>query len=116
MIEILITLLIIAIGLLGLAALQGFSLQSSQTSYFRTQATNLAYEVTDYTRANRSIATDGWVQAEYAPRVANLLPGGTLAVTIDAAGRVDVTITWREDRVDNASAGATQSFFVSTQI
>ncbi|MEM1081555.1 MAG: type IV pilus modification protein PilV [Pseudomonadota bacterium] len=116
LIEILITLLVLAIGLLGLAALQGFSLQSGQTSYLRTQATNLAYEVTDFTRSNRSIATAGWVEAEFQPRVANLLPAGTVAVTLDAAGRVDVTITWQEDRVDSASAGDTQAFTVSTQI
>ena len=116
LIEILITLLVLAIGLLGLAALQGFSLQSGQASYYRTQATNMAYEVSDFTRANRSIATAGWVQNQFQDRVDEVLPGGTLAVVLDANGGLTVTITWLEDRVDENAAGATEAFTINTQI
>jgi len=116
LIEILIALLVLAIGALGLASLQTFSLQSGQTSYFRTQATNLAYEVTDFARANRSIATAAWVTTEFQPRVADVLPGGTVAVQLNAAEEIQVTITWQEDRQDGTAAGTTQSFVVNTQI
>lgn len=116
LIEILIALLVLSIGALGLASLQGFSLQSGQTSYFRTQATNLAYEVTDFTRANRSIATAAWVETEFQPRVADVLPGGTVAVQLNGAEELQVTITWQEDRQDGVAAGTTQSFVVNTQI
>lgn len=116
LIEILITLLVLAIGLLGLAALQGFSLQSGQASYYRTQATNMAYEVADFTRANRSIASAGWVRTQFQDRVDELLPGGTLAVTLDADEQLTVTITWLEDRVDENAAGNTESFTINTQI
>lgn len=116
LIEILITLVVLAIGALGLAALQGVSLQSGQTSYLRTQATNLAYEVTDYTRANRSIATSAWVETEFQPRVAAILPGGTVAVDLNAFDQLQVTITWQEDRQDGVAAGTNQVFVVNTQI
>ena len=116
LIEILVTLLVLAIGLLGLAALQGFSLQSGQASYFRTQATNMAYEVADFTRANRSIATSGWVETEFQTRVAEVLPNGTLVVNLAANEQLTVTITWLEDRVDDNTAGTTESFTINTQI
>lgn len=116
LIEILVTLLVLAIGLLGLAALQGFSLQSGQASYFRTQATNMAYEVADFTRANRSIATSGWVETEFQTRVGEVLPNGTLVVNLAANEQLTVTITWLEDRVDDNTAGTTESFTINTQI
>ena len=116
LIEILITLLVLAIGLLGLAALQGFSLQSGQVSYYRTQATNMAYEVADFTRANRSIASAGWVRTQFQNRVNEVLPNGTLAVNLDANDQLTVTITWLEDRVDDNAAGNTESFTINTQI
>lgn len=53
LIELLIAVLVLSIGLLGLAALQAQSLRSNQSSYHRTQATILAYDMIDRTRANR---------------------------------------------------------------
>ncbi len=42
LIEVLITILIFAVGLLGMAALQAVSMRSNQSANFRTQATALA--------------------------------------------------------------------------
>ncbi|HLE93281.1 MAG TPA: type IV pilus modification protein PilV, partial [Sulfuricaulis sp.] len=52
LIEVLVALLVLSIGLLGLAALQTTSLQYNTGSYFRTQATFLAYDIIDRMRAN----------------------------------------------------------------
>jgi len=52
MIEVLITLVITATGLLGLASLQLTALRSNQFAYNRTQAIVLAYDMTDRMRAN----------------------------------------------------------------
>ena len=52
LVEILVSVVIIAIGLLGLAALQNTSLKLSYDSYVRTQATFLAYDLIDRIRAN----------------------------------------------------------------
>lgn len=52
MIELLVALLVLSIGLLGVAALMATSMRNSQSANFRTQATNLAYEITDAIRAN----------------------------------------------------------------
>ena len=52
MIEVLITMVILAIGLLGVTGLQLTSLRANQISQFRTQATWLAYDLSDRMRAN----------------------------------------------------------------
>jgi type IV pilus assembly protein PilV len=53
MIEVLIALIILAVGLLGFALLQTMSLRFAQSANYRTQATNLAYDLLDQMRANR---------------------------------------------------------------
>lgn len=52
LIEVLVALLVLSIGLLGLAALQTTSLQYNTGSYHRTQATFLAYDIIDRMRVN----------------------------------------------------------------
>jgi type IV pilus assembly protein PilV len=52
MVEILITIIVLAIGLLGLASLQMNSLRNNTTAYERSVATLLAYELIDRMRAN----------------------------------------------------------------
>lgn len=53
MIEVLIALVILAIGLLGFALLQTMNLRFTQSANYRTQATNLTYDLLDQMRANR---------------------------------------------------------------
>jgi type IV pilus assembly protein PilV len=55
MIEVLIAVLILAIGLLGVAALQMASLDQGQESYFKTQATAMADDLVGRIRANRQL-------------------------------------------------------------
>ena len=52
LIEVLIALFVLAVGLLGLAALQTTSFKFNSDSYARTQATLIAYEIIDRIRAN----------------------------------------------------------------
>ena len=56
MIEVLIAVLILAVGLLGVAALQLSSLNSGQEGYFRSQATAIAEDFASRVRVNRDIA------------------------------------------------------------
>lgn len=56
LIEVLIALVVLSIGLLGLAGLQTTSLQSNTSAYHRSQATALAYDMADRMRANRNAA------------------------------------------------------------
>jgi type IV pilus assembly protein PilV len=52
LLEVLIALLVLSIGLLGLAALQTTGLRSNQMASMRTTATQLAYDIADRMRAN----------------------------------------------------------------
>ncbi|MFT4629016.1 MAG: type IV pilus assembly protein PilV [Arenicella sp.] len=56
LIEVLVSVVIISIGLLGLTALQSTSLKLSHESYVRTQATFLGYAITDRISANPEAA------------------------------------------------------------
>lgn len=50
LIEVMVAVLVLSLGLLGLAALQGLSMRNNQSANYRTQATNLAYEFIDTAR------------------------------------------------------------------
>lgn len=54
LLEVLIALLVLSIGLLGLAALQTVGLRSNQMANMRTLATQIAYDMTDRMRANQT--------------------------------------------------------------
>lgn len=53
LVEVLVALLLLSVGLLGLAALQLESLRASRTALLRTQAVLLATDMADRLRANR---------------------------------------------------------------
>ena len=57
LIEVLIALVVLGIGLLGLALLQTMNLRYTQSAHQRTLAVNLASELLDTMRANRSLAS-----------------------------------------------------------
>lgn len=56
LIEVLIAMIILAVGLLGLAGLQATSLRNNQSAYNRSVATQLAYDIADRMRANHTYA------------------------------------------------------------
>ena len=59
MIELMVAVLVLSVGLLGMAALQGVSLRNNQSANFRTQATNLSYQMIDMARAYSGRTVDG---------------------------------------------------------
>jgi type IV pilus assembly protein PilV len=72
LVEVLVSLVILAIGLLGIAKLMLFSSHSNDSAYLRSQATSLAYEILDDMRANRPEALNGtsYITAAAVPAVA----------------------------------------------
>ena len=59
MLEILISIMILSIGLLGLASLQAFSLRNAGNANFRGNATQQAYDLADRMRANKAALDTG---------------------------------------------------------
>ncbi|HEU4652363.1 MAG TPA: type IV pilus modification protein PilV [Steroidobacteraceae bacterium] len=57
LIEVLVTVVVISVGLLGVAALQVVSIRDNYSAYLRSQATALADDIIDRIRANRDNAS-----------------------------------------------------------
>lgn len=139
LIEVLIAVIVLATGLLGFAGLQAFSLKNSQSSYYRSLATHLAYDIADRIRSNAGAAnqylstamqadaateqascktTAGCTPAEMAEndlyewnQGLQALPMGSGTITI-TAGIYSVTITWddNKDGIENNDPNFTMSF------
>lgn len=119
LIEVLVTILVLSVGLLGVASLQIFSLQTSQVTAQRTIALNLAYQITDDWRTN-SIQCGGtdptlsddiqetWERKFSAsadnPDAAVFLGGGSATATCDSNRMVTVTIRWPTGRFEEEFA------------
>lgn len=56
LVEVLVSLLVLSVGLLGVGKLMFGAIRSDDSAFMRTQATALAYEMLDAMRANRSTA------------------------------------------------------------
>lgn len=65
LIEVLVALVVLSVGLLGLAALQSTAAQFNTGAYTRSQATILAYDIADRIRANRAAAQNGDYNSAY---------------------------------------------------
>ena len=121
LIEILVALLVLAIGLLGLASLQSNGLRMNQSAYLRTQASILAYDIVDRMRANASQATaDAYVVStgtvsgtacasactpaqitttdlvQWKAQLAAQLPGGDGSISSPGADRYTVNVIWTD--------------------
>jgi type IV pilus assembly protein PilV len=120
LIEVLITILIFAIGMLGLAALQATSVRSNQSANFRTQATALGYMMIDRMRANSDAVQRGEYLAglqagscaaappasppqaahdvaAWRQQLACQLPNGQGSISFPG-GQVVVSISWNDER------------------
>jgi len=71
LIEVMVSTVVLAVGLLGLAGLQAASLSSNQSAFMRTQASALAYDLADRMRSNVAGGTSGF----YAAGTASYSPG-----------------------------------------
>lgn len=114
--------LLLSVGLLGVAGTHAVGLKNTMNANLRTQASIHAYDIVDRMRANRpnafdyQIALDSGVPEtsslivdidlnEWKTSLAASLPGGDGAVVLDG-DRFLVTVRWVE-RVGGAVAGAT---------
>lgn len=59
LLEVLIALLVMSVGLLGIAGMVTTSLKANDSAYLRSTANSLAYSILDRMRANRQSATQG---------------------------------------------------------
>lgn len=139
MIEVLVAIIILSIGLLGMAALQTAGLKSNQSASFRSTASMMAYSILDSMRANRvsvgegsynhffvedtSVGTETEVETKPEAEIAEdvkiwleelalRLPAGTGAVDVDADNKVIITIQWDDSR----GTATPQKFVMTTRL
>lgn len=91
LIEVLVAVLVMAIGLLGIAALQATALRNSQSSLERSQAVVLSYAILDAMRANLTEARAGGYEMALACQAPTPPKGGQ--PTVATLGRSDL-VAW----------------------
>lgn len=140
LLEVMVALLVLSIGLLGLAGLMASSMRNNQSAYHSTQATWLAYDILDRMRANGAVALSGGYGAANAlgspanctttapsgsiaaqdiggwkNMIACALPEGDGAITVTPANRrVSITVQWNDSRA--TSGLANQQLTVESQL
>ena len=128
MVEVLVTLVVVSLGLLGFAALLAKSMQYNQSAYNHTQATMLAYDIVECMRANRPAAMNGDYNialgsipagtgvsgsdlADWKANIGRALSGGDGSVSVDLSGNVTLVLSWSDKR-----DGSTVSFTTQTNL
>ncbi|MEL6869111.1 MAG: type IV pilus modification protein PilV [Pseudomonadota bacterium] len=137
LLEVLVAALLLTTGLIGLATMQVNGTRLNNSSYLRSQATILAYDIVDRMRANivdaRAGAYDIAVGAatpaagadvpsidlfQWRTAIEYNLPGGTAGVVRlpgaapDVPSRFQITVRWVDDR----NVGNTVDFTITTDI
>lgn len=134
LIEVLVAVLVMAIGLLGIAALQATALRNSQSAMERSQAVIYTYGILDAMRANRAVAVAGGydmtvaacdvpadpaslIEADHAHWVQSLKRNlgddacGAIACDADSCS---ITVQWNDSRATGGDAAA-ETHSVTTQ-
>jgi type IV pilus assembly protein PilV len=120
LIEVLVTMIIISLGLLGQAGLIARSSKANNAAFMRSQATLLAYDILERLRLNRALAVAGSLNVNYVAigsdpsdgitgtaiqnnelrdwktSIEQALASGDGQVSVDGAGNVTINIRWCE--------------------
>lgn len=140
LIEVLVAIVVLAIGLLGMAMLQVTSVQSNHSAYYRSQVTILASDLADRMRANRTAALGSAYEFEFPTSSSTHTVSGTqaqkdkaewlnaLAMTLpEGTGQVEktgtlvtISVRWNDNRgrikAANDADTSTETFVYRTEI
>lgn len=141
LVEALVTLLVLSIGLIGLAGLQATSIRNNYSAFQRSQAVLKAYEAMDRMRANRAVALAGSYDRDYGDAIpaqtctstctaaqmaasdlrewatgVQRMPSGDGAIVVDNAGVATVTVRWDEERRLDIDPDEFREFRLVTQL
>ncbi len=83
LVEVLVAVVLLSIGLLGLAKLQFWGVRHTGSAYFRTQATQIANEMVERMRANPVGVAAGYY-----------------ALNVNSCGTVDCSVAWDNCRIE----------------
>ncbi|HBK46822.1 MAG TPA: type IV pilus modification protein PilV [Xanthomonadaceae bacterium] len=142
LIEVMIALLILGVGLLGFALLQTMNVRFTKSAQQRTVASNLAYEVVDIMRTQRSMGsyfngvtyasfddvdpdtacardTDAGPEANIARwkcEVSSSLPDGRARIVLAPDGNLTVSIRWGDQHWESEADDQLTTFEVKSRI
>ncbi len=135
LVEVLITVVLVSIGLLGLAGLQLTSVQNSNSSGERFIATTLAQDILERMRANRNRAIGpgkvynlamgadpgvGGVEGDdltaWTDALDAALPSGQGAVQVDNTNVATITVQWTDASNKNPDDSRAMSLVLSTTL
>nr|MBS0019732.1 type IV pilus modification protein PilV [Gammaproteobacteria bacterium] len=102
LIEVLVAMLVLSIGLLGLAGLHAAGMRNNHSAYLRSQASLLAYDLADRMRANLPSVATGSYDNPASPAVDANCKGTGCSVTAMASHDV---AEWRADLAVRLPAG-----------
>lgn len=132
LIEVLVAVLILAVGLLGAAVIQLNALKYTDSSRMTSQASFIAYDMLERIRAN-SGADYSWGRTESAPantaiasvrdldlhdfeaNIIGFAGKDAKGSVVISGGEVTVSISWDETRATNTS-GARETFTLTTRV
>ena len=130
LLEVLIAMLILSVGLLGLAGLQATGIKNNHSAYMRSQAVTYGYDIIDRMRANRLSALSGGYNIalgagapsgssiaqtdlrQWKNLIAAQLPIGDASANVNG-GTVTVVVQWDDSRADG---NVTESITVQTEL
>ncbi len=137
LLEVLIATVVLAVGLLGMAGLQWTALRNNHSSYLRSQAVVMAYDMMDRMRANKGGATSADYDRSYGDTVPtqscssycttaemadadveewvtalSRLPSGDGSIAVATDGLATIFVRWNDSR----DASNLVSFRLTTQL
>lgn len=131
LIEALVAMVVLSLGLLGLAGLQLNSMKTAQGAHLRAQAAEHAYDMLDRMRANRTQARSGnySIAMNATPPtgtalaaselrswlllIAGTLPEGDGSIAMPDTETVTITIQWNDSR---SGGTATEQYVLQSQL
>jgi type IV pilus assembly protein PilV len=131
LVEVLVTVVLVAVGLLGIAGLQLTSVQNTSSAAQRFQATLLAEDIVERMRANRSQAIAGRYVLAVGAAVGSVglarddllewrgalaeLPGGDGGIELDG-NQVTVTVRWTDASTANPGDATAMELQLRTEL
>jgi len=131
LIEALVAMVVLSLGLLGLAGLQLNSMKTAQGAHLRAQAAEHAYDILDRMRADRLQARSGQYSIDldasppngtglaaselrsWLALIASTLPDGDGSIAMPDTETVTITIQWNDSR---AGGTETEHYVLQSQL
>ena len=135
LVEVMVALFVLAIGLLGILAMQSKSMQFNQSAHVYSQAVYLANDIAERIRMNpgqasayagdydgesdpSTVCTDGgcdgaalatWDKTEWDNRIGTILPAGKAEISLDA-GEVKIEVSFDDSRSEGSETETRKTY------